>query len=377
VLSARQALAELAASHLLVERAPGRFMFHDLLRAFAEERVRVEISEEKSTGAAKRLLDYYLRSGHTAALILYKHRTTIPLPARPDGALAEEIQDYDQALAWFEAERAGLEAAVTMAEAAGLDLYAWQISWTLVDFLHWRGYWQSLINVQKMALSAVQRLGESSGEAVVRSSLGRAYSELGELHAAGLHLNRALVLYKDLDDTAGQGRVLLGLGSVMERQGRYSEALIHARESLELHRASGDQAGAAHSLNAIAWCHAQLQEYAEAFHYSRQALSLHQALGNRIGEAHTWDTLGSAYQRIGEYEEARACYQSAARLFFDLGNSHYTAVALTHLGETHREAGDSDAARAAWEQALSILRDLDHVEAADVQAKLDELTLSP
>jgi DNA-binding SARP family transcriptional activator/tetratricopeptide (TPR) repeat protein len=373
VPAARQALSELAASHLLVERAPGRLIFHDLLHAFASERVRKEISAEKSSSASKRLLDYYLRSGYAAALSLYSHRTMITLPARQPGVVPEEFQGYDQALAWFETEHEGLEAAVAMAAASGLDLYAWQISWTLVDFLHWRGYWHNLIKVQNTALAAVQRLGESSGEAVVHSSLGRAYSELGELSDAGSHLNKALELYDKVGDPVGQGRAHLGLGYVLERQGRYSEALNHARHSLELHRASGHQPGEADALNAMGWCHMQLQEYEQAFYYSRLALALHQSLGNRIGEAHTWDTLGSAHQRITEYEEAVACYRSAAGLFLELGNSHYTAVALTHLGETHCEAGSINAAREAWEQALSILRDLDHAEAADVQAKLDRL----
>jgi predicted negative regulator of RcsB-dependent stress response len=43
------------------------------------------------------------------------------------------------------------------------------------------------------------------------------------------------------------------------------------------------------------------------------------------------------------------------------------------LGETYRDVGDASAARHAWQQALSLLCDLDRVEAADVQAKLDHL----
>jgi predicted negative regulator of RcsB-dependent stress response len=56
-----------------------------------------------------------------------------------------------------------------------------------------------------------------------------------------------------------------------------------------------------------------------------------------------------------------------------LGIAYSTADTLTHLGDTYRGAGDIEAARNAWEQALSILRDLDHADAADVQAKLTDL----
>ena len=46
---------------------------------------------------------------------------------------------------------------------------------------------------------------------------------------------------------------------------------------------------------------------------------------------------------------------------------------LTHLGDTHHAAGDPDAARDAWQQALTILDDLDHPDAAQVRAKLADV----
>lgn len=100
---------------------------------------------------------------------------------------------------------------------------------------------------------------------------------------------------------------------------------------------------------------------------------MHQASGNWLGEAHTWDTLGYIHHHSGEHAAAASCYRPAIDLFRDLGNSHYTAIVLTHLGEACREISDTGVARDAWQQALSLFRDLDHVEAADVQAKLEQL----
>jgi DNA-binding SARP family transcriptional activator/tetratricopeptide (TPR) repeat protein len=368
----RPLLRELVQAGLIAEHMPGRFALHDLLRAYAAEQAAGSLDAESST-ALNRVLDHYLRTGHDAALILYRHRAMIPLPPSRPGVVPETFEKYDQALAWFEVERQGLEAAIAAAAAAGLDLYAWQISWTLVDFLHWRGHWNSLIATQNIALAAAHRLNEWAGAAVAHRSLARAYAELGELRHASTHLGLALELYRRLDDPGGQAHVHLGLGMVLDREGRYFEAIGHAQQSLSLHRASGEKAGQADALNAIGWCHAELREYEKAFHHSSQALALHQALGNRIGEAHTWDTLGYIHYHSGEHTAAASCYRSAISLFRDLGNSHYTAIVLTHLGEAYREIGDIGPARDAWQQALSLLRDLDHVEAADVQAKLDHL----
>jgi tetratricopeptide (TPR) repeat protein/transcriptional regulator with XRE-family HTH domain len=366
----RPLLEELLQAGLIAEHVPGRFALHDLLRAYAAEQAAGSQDTEGST-ALKRVLDHYLRAGHDAALMIYRHRAMIPLPPSQPGVVAEKFDNYDQALVWFELECHSLEAAIAAAADAGLDLYAWQISWTLVDFLHTRGDWNSLIATQNIAVSAARRLGERAGEAVAHRSLARAYAESGDLHNASTHLGQALELYRDLEDPAGQAHVHLGLGMVLDREGRYSEALSHAQQSLSLHRTSGDNAGQADALNAVSWCHAKLREYDQAFHHSRQALQLHQALGNRIGEAHTWDTLGYIHYHAGDYAEAASCYRSSIGLFRDLGNSHYVAIVLTHLGDTHSEVGDADAAREAWQQALSLLRDLDHFEAADVQAKLN------
>jgi tetratricopeptide (TPR) repeat protein len=368
----RPLLRELAQVGLIAEHMPGRFASHDLLRAYAARQA-AETPGAESNAALSRVLDHYLHTGHDAALILYQYRAMIPLPPKRSGVVPETFEEYDQALAWFEVERQGLEAAIAAAAAAGLDLYAWQISWTLVDFLHWRGHWNSLIATQNIALAAAHRLNELAGAAVAHRSLARGYAELGELRHASTHLSQALDLYRRLDDPAGQAHVHLGLGLALDREGRYFEALGHARQSLRLHRTSGDKAGQADALNAIGWCYAELREYEQAFHHSSQALALHQALGTRIGEAHTWDTLGYIHHHSGEHMAAASCYRSAISLFQDLGSSHYTAIVLAHLGDAYREIGEIGSARDAWQQAISLLRDLDHADAADVQAKLDRL----
>jgi tetratricopeptide (TPR) repeat protein len=365
----RPVLRELADVSLIVEHLPGRFVMHDLLRAYAAE----QSADSEGSAALGRLLDHYLRTGYAAARILYQHRETIPLPPGQPGVVPEELNGYDEALAWFEIERQGLEAAIATASATGFDLHAWQIAWTLVDFLHWRGYWHNIIITQNIALTSARRLRESAGEALVHRSLARAYCELGELGNAGVHLRQALELYRELKDPVGQGLVHMGLGLVLDREERYAEALDHARQSLKLHQEFNNQVGQADALNAISWCLVKLHKYEQAIHYSKQALALHELLANRIGAAHTWDTLGYACHHTGDYATAASCYRSALELFRAIGNEHYMAIALTHLGETYREANDVAAARAAWEQALSIVPGLDHAAATEIQVKLDNL----
>jgi hypothetical protein len=107
----RALLAELASWNLVSEHRPGRFALHDLLRAYAAESAAVQDSDEQRHAAAHRVLDHYLHTAHAAAKVLNPHRGAIALkPAQP-GVAPERAADHEQAMAWFDAERAVLLAA--------------------------------------------------------------------------------------------------------------------------------------------------------------------------------------------------------------------------------------------------------------------------
>jgi hypothetical protein len=102
---ARQGLSQLIRSSLIAEHLPGRFAFHDLLRAYAAERAGAEDGEAQRRAATRRMLDHYLHTAYAAALALNPHLDQITL-APPEPTLRPEpMMGYERALAWFEAER--------------------------------------------------------------------------------------------------------------------------------------------------------------------------------------------------------------------------------------------------------------------------------
>jgi hypothetical protein len=97
-------LGQLAAAHLLTERAPGRFGFHDLLRVYSCERGRCEDSDQERRETAGRALDHYLHTGYRAATVLRPGLEAIDLDQLRPGVAPEPIAAYEQALAWFDGE---------------------------------------------------------------------------------------------------------------------------------------------------------------------------------------------------------------------------------------------------------------------------------
>jgi DNA-binding SARP family transcriptional activator/tetratricopeptide (TPR) repeat protein len=367
---ARRLLRELARVHLIAEHVPGRYAFHDLLRAYAAEQAHHTDSQADRAAAVGRVLDHYLHTAAGAALLLNPAQEPVALaPLRP-GAVPGHPADHEQALAWFEAEHQVLLAAISLAAGSGFDTHAWQLPWAMASFLYACGHWQEWAATQRTALAAATRLGDTAAEALSGRILANACTNLGDHDQALGHYASSLALYQRLGNRLGQAKTQQTLGLLAERQGRYADALGHAEQALRLYQAVGDKANEAEALNAVGWCHGLCGDYQQARVFCRQALTLCAEAGDRWAEGEVWDSLGYAEHHLGNFAEAAACYQRALSLLREVGNRFGEADTLTRLGDTRHAAGESAQAREVWQQALAILQDLQHPDADTIRAKL-------
>jgi tetratricopeptide (TPR) repeat protein/transcriptional regulator with XRE-family HTH domain len=367
---AARALRQLATASLLTEHRPGRYAFHDLLRAYAAERAEATADGGERRAATGRILGHYLHTARTATMLLDPAREQITLaPAQP-GVLPEVLADQQQATAWFDAEHPVLSNAVVLASGSGFDDFAWQLPWAMADFLQWRGRWQELAAIERAGLAAAIRLGDLAGQAAISRRLGYTYTWLGDYAQATACLAECLELYVQLGDRSGQARVHQGLCHVAEQQGRPADALGHAGQALRLFQATGYREGQAVALGYMGWYHALLGAYHQARDTCQQALGLYRELGHLNFEGPVWDSLGYAEHHLGNFAEATTCYQRSLTLAREADDRHSEAVVLDHLGDAFLATGEHAQARQAWQQALDIFNDLHHSGAAELQQKL-------
>jgi len=367
---ARALLRELTKASLIAEHLPSRYAFHDLLRAYAAEQALTHDSEPERASAVGRILDHYMHTARHGSLLLHPSREPVPLAQPAPGAAPERLADYQQALAWFEAEHNVLLAAVTLAAESRFDIHAWQIPWAMTAFLSIRGYYQEWAATQRTALAAATRLGDIAGQALTSRLLASAYGTVGDHDRAVGHYANSLELYRQLGNRLGEAKVYQGLALAAELQGRYADALGHAKQALSLYQEIGDKEAEAEILNSAGWYHGLLGEYKQARTLCRRSLTLNTEVGNRLLEGNIWDSLGYAEHHLGNLPEAAACYQRALSIAQELGDRPGEAQALTHLGDIQHAFGDLPQALTAWHQALAILDDLRHPDADTVRAKL-------
>ncbi|WP_203907609.1 AfsR/SARP family transcriptional regulator [Rhizocola hellebori] len=369
-------LIELTRASLIAEHTPGRFLWHDLLRAYATE-LAAQDPEPERRAALIRLLDHYTHTADTAARLLYPQRSAPSIAQPQSGISPEGLADPGQALTWFTAEHAVLMAAVDHAVANGFDFHVWQLAWALDDFLDRRGHWHDKVAVQQAAVAAAGRLADPSAQARAHRLLAVSHTRLGRFDDADAHLQHALDLTTQTGDLTGQAATHHHHAMLRDRQGRYSEGLDHARQALELYSAAGSQRGQALGLNAVGWAHARLGDHQQALIDCKQALALHEALGEHYGQASTWDSLGYAYDHLGQHSEAVTCYDHALELYVSLGHRHGEADTLSRLGDSHYSAGNPRGAQTAWQQALTVFDELEHPNADQLRTKLATLDRPP
>ena len=371
------ALRELTRTHMAVEHLPGRFAFHDLLRAYATDQAERNDSPAERSLAVQRMLDHSLHTAMAASQRFSPFRTPLRLAAPQPGVLPGEMADKDQAMAWFDAEVPVLLTLIGYAEAKEFDTYAWQLPWALGPFFHRRGRLQAYVNTQQTALAAARRLDDTLALAHAHHLLGHAQLQMSDYEAAEPNFRRALDLFRELGDRANEAVVLNGLAGMLEKQERYPEALAVALDALRMLKAAGHWWTQATLENGVGWLYAHLGQYSEALTHCQRALSLHRESGHRGGAADTLDSLGFVYLHLGDFEQAKAHYELAIDAYREIGAPFGEGNSLAGLGDVLLRSGDLAAARSRYLQSAAILDTLPHPLADVVRGKLHDLDEDP
>lgn len=371
VRETRGLLAELTEANLVTEQQAGRFVMHDLLRAYAGELAALEEPAAECALAARRTVDYYLHTAYAADRLLAPHREgEIEIGGPVAGVTVPDLADHAGALAWFSVEHVGLLAAARHGVDLGLDEQVWQLCWSLTHHFEYHAQWHDSVSAYSIALDAAGRLGNSRAAALIHQLLSRPYVRLSRFAEADAHLESALVYFEGVGDVGAQAHVHRLMCWVFERKGRYADALAQAARALSLYREAGSRTGEARALNAVGWFHALLGDVHSALLSCHQALALQQQIGDRNHEAETHDSIGYLYLRYADYGRSAESYLRALTIYRALGDRFDEAETLTALGDARSAAGDEVTARAAWSGALAIFDELAHPDADLVRTRL-------
>jgi DNA-binding SARP family transcriptional activator/tetratricopeptide (TPR) repeat protein len=394
---AQRMLQALAAAHLLEETGSDRYRSHDLVRVYAAECASSDEPDQEAADAVARVLAWYLHTADRASRVLAQ-RQPLRLDPLPPGVRPRTFEDQDQALAWFEAERANIVAATRQAAHLGHHALAWQLPVTCWDFFYRRKHPADWVTTSQIGLASARRIGDQYGQGWSLHSLGDAYgylrryseavsyfrealairrsigdregeawtrNNLGGLHQdQGLlteaidYFQQALRIERDLGDKWGEGITLTNIGETCQKLGQFEKALDRCRQARIIHREIGDRHSEAWTLNNLACTYKHLQRWEDAITHCQQALVIQREIGDCWGQGITLNTLGEIHQGTRQFAEALDCYQHALAIQRNLGDLPGQADTLHNLGNVLHRTHHTNAARECWDEAQTIQADL-------------------
>ncbi|MBD0843169.1 tetratricopeptide repeat protein [Streptomyces sp. TRM68416] len=361
-------LRALARAHL-VERGSGRgwWRLHDLVRAFGVGVVAGDGGlREEGDRARERVLGFYLRWADAADDRLRW------LPGRE---VPERFGERGEALAWFDAERAGLVAAVEWGREERFGREAVRLAECLAEYLLWRRHVDDWIAVAEVAREAAGRAGDRLAEAGAWNNLGLALRRAGRVEEAVQVLTRARDLHQAAGDGSGEADAWNHLGLALGDAGRVEEAVGVLTRARDLHQAARNRAGEASTWNNLGNALREAGRVEEAVQAHSRARDLHQSTGDRPREATAWNNLGNALREAGRAEEAMQAYGASLVICRESEDWYSTGAALYNLAGLHETVGRPAEARAAFLEAADAYTRAN--APADARTRATTLTTPP
>jgi tetratricopeptide (TPR) repeat protein len=351
-ISARHCLEGLARAHL-IERGItyGRWRMHDLVRLYAERVAAAHAGDDDRSVAVERLLGYYLAT--TAAADAHMQA----LPGQP---VPDRFADRDRALAWLDAERPNLLAAVTLAADTGhLDTVE-GLSLALAEFLSWRHHLSDWLVTATTAVRAASHLHSLHREGVALANLGAALAEpeMRRFDEAITVCQQAAAIFAETGDRHREGVALTNLGGVLEEVRRFDEAITVCQQAAAIFAETGDRHREGGALTNLGCALRELRRFEEAITVCQQAAAIFAETGDRHREGVALGNLGNALREARRFEEAITAHQQDLAICREFGDRHGEGRALFNLGLVLREVPRFDEAITSLEQAVAIYQEI-------------------
>jgi DNA-binding SARP family transcriptional activator/tetratricopeptide (TPR) repeat protein len=344
--SAAGLLGRLARAHLVEQSAPDTYVLHDLVRLYAADRAHSDEAAAARQAATGRLFDWYLHSAGAAGRLIYPEQLGLSLPQRA-AAPPARFDGHASALAWLEAERPNLLAAVVHTAEHGPRPVAYRLAYALSGFYWRRMYLPEWLAIAEAGLVAAHAEGDQQAEAALETSIGHAHMRHSRYQQAIDHYGRALALGAQAGSLELQARVLNRLGTAHRFQQRMPEAVGYQERALELSRRSGWRAGEAASLGNLATACIDLGRLQQALDFATEASARFRQIGSPGGEAHCLAVMGEAYHLLGRFDEAEDHLTRAHDAVREYGDRSDESEYMRTLAAVYRDAGK-------YQQALDL-----------------------
>jgi predicted ATPase/DNA-binding NarL/FixJ family response regulator len=336
-----QMLSSFVDKSLLRVNANGRYDLHELLRQYAEEKLKIDLLEHT-----------LVQNQHSAyfAEFIFQRKTDVT-GKRQKEAIKEIEAEIDNV-------RTALQHSISLSDWQELEKYVWGLR--IVYYV--MGLLREGQAVFAQAVHVLETLPPDSQKDCVLGQLyaSQAFFEvmLGNVKTAKELLNTSLLLLWRLDTPEETAFTLVGKGGLDVYFGDYSEAAAALSEAEKLARKDNFQFMLAWILSHQASLYQAMGRFEEGVRYAQESVIIFRSLGNRLHLANTLQDFGRLMKVLGHYREAKSLILESLTAANEFSSKYLIAHGLSLLGEiSHAMHEDAEATRHLYE-AMEIAREV-------------------
>lgn len=347
-------LRHLNDAHLIVESMPGRFVYHDLLRAYAHELP----GDQRQT--LDRLIWHHLYATANAAKQQHPLRQPVVVGQPPPEMSAPAFADQETALSWLEAEYDNIVALISLRP----DLFG-RFVWALGPFQQDVRYQlDDSITLILQALPEAEREDDQWWIGYLNFMAARAYLRRDQAEEARPHLLKAIAVGRATGDLVRLAHGLMAYAmtitpvNAVPTAEQAAAAFPYVTEARDTYRKLATEYAAseeANTLGTIGWHHYYQPGGRDmAFQLMHEAVEVRQRWSDSHAEANARMELGRLLLLDDQVQRATSEFRQALEL---VGDRRVLRIEpLVGLYQCHVQAGDESAAQQARDEALSLLQ---------------------
>jgi tetratricopeptide (TPR) repeat protein/transcriptional regulator with XRE-family HTH domain len=355
VSEAAALLDPLARAHLVQRLGKCRYSLHDLLRHYAQDRLRHESDRQEATN---RLLDYYLAATNAAANCMYPYMFRLGIGNRIK-ALHPGFADGSAAMTWLDAERPNVIAAIGLARRPR-PAAACALAVALRGYLWFRGHSLDAVHTAEVALAAAADDGTIEARTGAEITAAMTYYNVGDHPRAAKHGEAAVRLARRAGIKSAEAPALANLAPILLRTGEPTAAVERILEALALARQCARPAAEGALLAELTIAYRELGQLHDAATSARAAVAIDRECGSLVNEARGLALLGEVSYQLGDLDDAAVHLQRSLELAQETANRPSEAPALAFQAAVTAVQGRMAEAADRAEAAVQAIADQDH-----------------
>ncbi|MBI2258387.1 MAG: tetratricopeptide repeat protein [Flavobacteriia bacterium] len=174
-------------------------------------------------------------------------------------------------------------------------------------------------------------------------------------------LNKALIIYKEINYNSGQADAFTNLGNVYNDIGNSNKSISYFINAISIYENAKDEEKLGFAFNSIGLAFSRLNDYPKAEYYYKKALKVKLKTGNKKSIALTYNNLGALYVNQNKLDEAIHFFEKCLKIRNEINDKDGIGMVYNNLGTIYKRNNENNKALDFYKKSIEIRKKTENI----------------